>query len=280
LEGPNPKTAWRGKDRKLFGASKIVVVAAGKLHTVAVAKGGVLWVWGCGANGQLGLGKLPTGPIMVYRPVPTRLGAEEVFGSRVRMAACGDFHTLVVTEKGGVWAFGKGTAGQLGLNDQRDKVVPTHVNARRFAGAQVATVAAGCEHSAAVTDGGVLFTWGPDRLLLYSVPTPVSPHLLHGARVGQWHGLAEELALAFAMGTHARLGAGAGGAGGRGRGQGKAPAGGEDDRGCPYLMMSGDLVKRVVEACCAHLHRWGAAGKGQAFGEGVLRLMGARRTRC
>ena len=65
-----------------------------------------------------------------------------------------------------------------------------------------------------------------DRL----VPTPVSPRLLGGARVGRCHGLAEEHALAFAMGTHARLGAATGGAavGGRRRSrrvQGKVPAG-------------------------------------------------------
>ena len=72
------------------------------------------------------------------------------------------------------------------------------------------------------------------------------------------------------MGTHARLGAGAGGAraGGRRRSrrvQGKAPARGEDDRGCPYFMMPGDLLKRVVEAC-----RWGAGGEagGSAAADG------------
>jgi hypothetical protein len=48
------------------------------------------------------------------------------------------------------------------------------------------------------------------------------------------------------MGTHARLGAGTGGAGEGGkrrarRVQGKAPAGGQDDRGCPYFMIPGQL---------------------------------------
>jgi hypothetical protein len=41
-----------------------------------------------------------------------------------------------------------------------------------------------------------------DRL----VPTLVSSHLLGGGRVGRWHRFAEELTLAFASGTHARLG--------------------------------------------------------------------------
>ena len=40
--------------------------------------------------------------------------------------------------------------------------------------------------------------------------------LLGGARVGRCHGLLEELALAFAMGTHERLGAGSAAAGGGG----------------------------------------------------------------
>ena len=102
----------------------------------------------------------------------------------------------------------------------------------------------------------------------------MSPRLLGGARVGRCHGLAEEHALAFAMGTHARLGAGTGGAavGGRRRSrrvQGKAPAGEEEGRGCAYAEMAGELVKQVVEAC-----RWEA---GREVGEGVARLMGGGR---
>ena len=54
------------------------------------------------------------------------------------------------------------------------------------------------------------------------------------------HGLREELALAFAMGTHERLGASSAAAGGKRRSrraQGKAPAAGREEEGCPYLMM-------------------------------------------
>jgi len=31
------------------------------------------------------------------------------------MAACGDSFTIVLDEKGGVWTFGKGSHGKLGL---------------------------------------------------------------------------------------------------------------------------------------------------------------------
>ncbi len=107
------------------------------------------------------------------------------------------------------------------------------------------------------------------------VPTPLPRQLLGGARVGRCHGLLEELALAFAIGTHERLGAGSaagGGGGGRRRSrqaQGKAPAGREEE-GCPFLMMPAELVKGVVEAC-----GWRAEGE---LGDGVVRLMGGRRT--
>ena len=78
--------------------------------------------------------------------------------------------------------------------------------------------------------------------------------------------------MAFAMGTHARLGAGVGvsSSGGRRRSrrvQGKAPAGGEDDR-VPVLYDAGGS---------------GEAGGGgvqmEGGGEGVLQLMGGRRRR-
>ena len=145
--------------------------------------------------------------------------------------------------------------------------MPTRVGPQRFAGAKVATVAAGLSNSSAVTEGGALFTWGKGEanypfgsqvpgglghadLRNSLVPTPVSPRLLGGTRVGRWHGLAEELALGLCHGHARPAGAGAGvtGSGGRRRSrwvQGKAPAGGEDDRGCPYFMVPGDLVKRV-----------------------------------
>ncbi len=69
------------------------------------------------------------------------------------------------------------------------------------------------------------------------------PLLLGGVRVRRWHGLSEELALAFAMGTHARLGASVGvtGRGGLGfrseveAGAGQGPGGGRGLQGMPVL---------------------------------------------
>ena len=250
---------------EVFEGSMIVTVAAGGYYTMAVGVNGRLWAWGWGSHGRLGLGDTND------RLVPTLVGAEEVFGgSQVRTVACGNVHVLAVTEAGELWTWGRGAQGRLGLNDEQARLVPTRVDPQHFAHAPISAVAAGVQHSAAVTAGGALYTWGKGEaegtgsqvpgglghadLANRLVPTLVQRQLLGGARVGRCHGLREELALAFAMGTHERLSASSAAAGGGGgkrrsqRAQG-APAAGREEEGCPYLMMPADLVKRVVEAC-------------------------------
>merc|ERR1712091_841675 len=133
------------------------------------------------------------------------------------MAACGEAHTLVVTEDGGLWACGHGLNGQLGLDDEAPRHVFERVGAGAFGGARVVAAAAGRDHSAAVTEDGALWTWGygyygrlghgdeENRL----VPTEVAGAGLGGGRIGRCRGLPAEHAVAFAMGTHGRLGAAA-----------------------------------------------------------------------
>jgi hypothetical protein len=140
-----------------------------------------------------------------------------------------------------------------------------------------------------------------DRL----VPTRVLPQFFD-APVGRCYMLPQEHAIAFASGTHARLGAGSSphpppsscsssstharlGAGSkvarRGGGvgkrrtrkvQGKPAAAMVEDTRCFIFVLPGELVKRVVEACST----W-PEGEGGNKQEGVARLVGAqlRRTR-
>jgi alpha-tubulin suppressor-like RCC1 family protein len=73
---------------EVFEGSKIVTVAAGGAHNMAVGVNGRLWTWGWGSFGQLGLGDTNN------RQVPKLVGAEEVFGgSKVRTVACCNVYT-------------------------------------------------------------------------------------------------------------------------------------------------------------------------------------------
>ena len=60
--------------------------------------------------------------------------------------ACGYDHTLVVTEEGEMWAWGKGAQGRLGLNDEQRRLVPTRVDPKHFAHSPISAVAAGESH--------------------------------------------------------------------------------------------------------------------------------------
>jgi len=270
----------------VFAGSKVVMVAAGGSHTVAVTSKGVLWAWGYNENGQLGIGGLEQ-----VQSVPALVGAKDEFGgSPVRMVACGHDHTLIVTEEGTLWTCDKGETGALGHNDINNQWVPTLVEAHHFGNTKVVSAAGGKFHSAAVTELGGLYTWGQgqdaeealpvglghDDMLAKLVPTCVARHLLQGARVGRYHSLPPLHALAFAMGTHARLGSAAptalpaGGSSKRLRRlQGEAPSAAADtSTDGAYVTMPGELVQRVVETCAS----W---PEGQAGGmEGVVRLLG------
>ena len=272
-----------------FGGSKAVMLAAGSRHSMVLCLDGALWGCGSGCYGQLGVGDT------VCREAPVRVGAEAFGQAGVLMVACGSFHTMAVSNGGGLWSWGRGEEGRLGHNDKRDRHVPERVPAELFKGANIVTAACGDMHSAAVTEEGALYTWG--RAVTYPgsaepaglghedmenkhLPTLVDPMHLLGARIGRCLPLDPLAALTFAMGTHNRLGAGPSRAGTGGKrltrrveakeltGGGEG-AGGCSGQGCLYLRrMPEELVRKVVEAC----RGWPEGCAGEA--DGLVRLLG------
>jgi len=165
-------------------------------------------------------------------------------------------HTAALTEEGGLytWAQGAGEIDEEVSDDEADAAAPI--------------VPPG---GPPVVPGGL----GHADLLDRLVPTPISSQMLGGSRVGRCHSLPAEHALAFAMGTHAPLvgGSRAAGCAGKRRSrqlQGKTAKDDEENLGYWFLMMPGELVKRIVEASGT----W-PEGEGGRPGEGVARLMGA-----
>ena len=83
-------------------------VAVGTIHTGIVTDAGDLFMCGHGKDGQLGLGDKDN------RTTPTLVARAVFDGEAVLMVACGDQHTVVATEGGGVYTFGGGYFAQLG----------------------------------------------------------------------------------------------------------------------------------------------------------------------
>jgi alpha-tubulin suppressor-like RCC1 family protein len=69
-----------------------------------------------------------------------------------------------VTESDDLFSWGSGGYGALGHNDIIDRLIPTRVDVQHFSGAKIITAAAGpfCV-STAVTEDGVLYSWGKAR---------------------------------------------------------------------------------------------------------------------
>jgi alpha-tubulin suppressor-like RCC1 family protein len=134
--------------------SRVALVACGGRHTCAVTACGGLWSWGDGFVGALGHGDLEV------RNQPTQVAAVHFDHEPVVFVACGFLHTAALTQQGLLFTFGDGTQGMLGHNDMKARAVPTRVAPFRFGGAPVCTVACGMNHTAAISRGGKLWTWG------------------------------------------------------------------------------------------------------------------------
>ncbi|EEC03026.1 regulator of chromosome condensation, putative [Ixodes scapularis] len=93
--------------RSLTGL-QIKQLAAGAEHSIALTDKGVAFVWGCGKEGQLGLGTRPSVP----EPLELKVDI------RIMSVSAGYYHTAIVSAEGKVYAFGDGRNGQLGLGNK------------------------------------------------------------------------------------------------------------------------------------------------------------------
>lgn len=93
-------------------------------------------------------------PNLVFRPLPV-LGID----GQVVQVASGFRHTLVLVNGGRVFVFGFNRNGRLGILSSHAKL-DVAVRLPFPSGVRVAQVSCGYGHSAAVTEDGVLYTWG------------------------------------------------------------------------------------------------------------------------
>jgi alpha-tubulin suppressor-like RCC1 family protein len=183
-----------------FGCgSRIVAVAAGGFHSVAVTAEGVAYAWGGGEHGQLGLGAVSN--VLA----PARVVALDAHV--LRSAACGWSHTLFLSDRGGVWSCGNVDHSKLGLTrEEADAGLAASAAAGQqgaaagqparggrcitlpravggLAGLRVTRVSAYNEHSLALSEhcGPSLVGWRDEPLALGTLPLfPLPPLELGG----------------------------------------------------------------------------------------------------
>ena len=116
-----------------LAGKQILMVGCGSEHSVAVARGGVVWVWGRNIHGQLGnmvhqLHLDPPEYPKEYTPVEMIFRPEPPAGVEVQQVACGRDFTLVLFSNGQVWGCGHNFKYQLGIEHGQNAYYSTCVS--------------------------------------------------------------------------------------------------------------------------------------------------------
>ena len=206
-------------DAQVFGGDKVLMLAAGHCHVVAVTPGAV-FSWGDGYAGCLGHGDWQD--VSLPKRIASFPPYKNVGDGRVTTVACGPFHNIAIHSCGTAFAWGENRRGQLGLGDLKSRCLPTRVSAALVDNNRLQEACAGTEHCAAITEGGLLYTWGRcetngsdrfpcglgivNRQRIAAQPRRVTAlfdkcHQKNTACLGRWHGIGEDNALAWLMGT-------------------------------------------------------------------------------
>jgi alpha-tubulin suppressor-like RCC1 family protein len=131
-------------------ASGVAAIAAGTEHTCALMASGGVQCWGLNHAGQLG-----DGTISDYRSTPAPVAGLPSAAAAIRP---GGSHTCALVANG-VWCWGSNYYGQLGIGETPGGYRTTPISVSGLASGIVA-IAAGWDHSCAVTSDGGARCWG------------------------------------------------------------------------------------------------------------------------
>ncbi|KAK8730690.1 hypothetical protein OTU49_007871 [Cherax quadricarinatus] len=150
----------------------IVQVAAGDQHSIALTSWGLIYAWGANEFGQLGINSTEW-----HTPTPKLV--KSLARKHSLQIACGSNHTLALTSDGDLYSWGQNNMGQLGLGHKEGpQKEPALV--KSLVGSPLVLITAGGHHSAALTHGGFLLTWGSNKYGQLGYTPKKDPNLSFG----------------------------------------------------------------------------------------------------
>ena len=169
---------------KSLSDRKVLQIACGEYHSLALTQSYDIYAWGRGFEGQLGIapkGRAEIASKPTFIPFFDKL--------KVKCVAAGSYYSLAVSQEGELFGWGEARLGQLGCGKQsvvflpqkisvrecpedilrkshstisvKEKdVTPKSANPNPAEDYRIKKVAAGFGHTAAITEDGALFMWG------------------------------------------------------------------------------------------------------------------------
>ena len=160
------ETKNRWKTLKM-GDDRIATISTGKAHSMLITKTGIVHSFGAGKVGQIGNGQ--------FTSVTTPAICAPLKNRPIIQVCCGENHVLTLSSGGLVWAWGSNEYGQLGLSNNNNNTTTTTNNnsssktqhrelrpkiITSLRVARPSFLAAGGNHSMALTTSGTVFSWG------------------------------------------------------------------------------------------------------------------------
>ncbi|XP_059931342.1 RCC1 and BTB domain-containing protein 2 isoform X1 [Gadus macrocephalus] len=130
---------------------KVMEVACGSHHTIALTTDGEVFAWGYNNSGQVGSGSTAN------QPTPRRVSSC-LQNKVVVNIGCGQLCSMAVLDNGEIYGWGYNCNGQLGLGNNGNQQTPCRIAALQ--GASIIQVACGYAHTLALTDEGMVYSWG------------------------------------------------------------------------------------------------------------------------
>jgi len=124
-------------------------LSSGMQQFIAIKTDGTLWTWGRNSQGQLGLNDIAN------RSSPSQVGSGTTW-SLIDSTGSYTLSSFAIQSNGTLWAWGRGSEGQLGLNNPINRSSPTQVGS----GTTWLTTAAGYFTAGAIKTDGTLWEWG------------------------------------------------------------------------------------------------------------------------
>ncbi|KAG8180236.1 hypothetical protein JTE90_017638 [Oedothorax gibbosus] len=127
----------------------IKMLSGGADHSLALTDKGKVYVWGSGAEGQIG-------PERGHILIPTELNLE----CNILCISAGYYHSAFVTVDGKLYTCGEGESGKLGLPDYALKKSSLSVHCVPAFDRKVTWVSCGGNHTVALTSDGKAYSFG------------------------------------------------------------------------------------------------------------------------